>query len=576
VSLFRRDAGAAAELAKDILADFGDHEAVRRPWEPAWDKVTDLIYPRRSSWSLRSNEQKILVGEKIFDGTAIAALNLMSDGTQGKLVTSSMPFFKLRFKNRKLEDEEGAKDWLEKVELVLYGIFSESTFYDAMAEIFPDAIAIGTAYLFIELDPDEGIVFSPRHFKEMYISENRVGRVDTFYRHFCMSLRQAAETFGEDMPKSYEKDLQDHPEQLIEVLHCVKPRKGWKPDPDGKLKIATAKRFASYYMIYGLDASDKKRTGTIVREGGYDLFPLIAWRFRKNPGEVYGRGPGLDSLYDVEMLNVSAKTLQEAGHRALKPPLVAHQDFNGHIRQNPGGITYWDGEGDPRIKPLDSGGNFPFGLEVIQEQRKIVREHFHADFFTILNMQRDQLQNSGPNGPKTATEIDAITAETASVMGTIVSRNQSELLSPVITLVFNLAREMNALPEIPDALKAYSSADLEPEFIGPLAMAQRRFLTYQSSYEAAMSVITLANAAQKPELLFNFDWDGISRDVGDSKGLSAKNVLDPKAAKKLQEQWAQAQQKMLELKMQLEQQKNYPGLTKAPEPGSAVAGGQRA
>jgi hypothetical protein len=492
----------------------------------------------------------------------------MSNGVQGKLVTSSMPWFKLRYKNKKIDDEQGAKEWLEDAENGLYSIFNACSFYDSMSEVFPDGIALGTAYLFIENTP-QGIVFSPRHHKEMYISENRFGKVDTFFRKFSMTNRQALETFGELYPEDLSTNAEENPEGLVCLIHAVKPRPNGKAGPDIPAEL---KRFGSYYLAYSIGSqASPKASGQMIRESGYDNFPLVAWRFKKNPGEVYGRGPGMDAIYDVQMVNQAAKSLQEASHRALRPPLVAHEDFRGHIRTNPGGITYWSGQGDPRIQALNTLGSFPLTLEAINEQRNIIREHFHADFFTILSMQRDRLQQGAAQG-KTATEIAAITAETSSVMGSVVSRNQSELLVPILILSFALGREIGIIPEPPNNLiDKYGDAELEPEFIGPLALAQKQYLSYQGTFEAGAAVCQLAGLAQMPDLLLNFDWNGIIRDAGEAKGIASKNILPPTQVEQLKKEVSQARAAQAQMQLQLQQSQIAGGPNKAPEPGSPAA-----
>lgn len=556
------------KIVAELLAQFTELEQIRRPLEPAWDEVTRLIYPRRSSWNLNPKQLNPTVGEDIYDGTAINALNLMSDGVQGKLVTSSMPWFKLRFRNRKIEDEKGAKEWIEDTELSLYSIYNQCSFYDAMSEVFPDGIALGTAYLFVEAAEGEGVVFSPRHHKEMYISENRFGKVDTFYRKFSMTHRQALETFGDGLPESISELAKTRPEESVSFLHAVRPRSSKPTGPDVPAKL---KRYGSYYLVYKTAANAAAPAGDLVRESGYDYFPLVAWRFKKNPGEVYGRGPGMDAIYDVQMINQASKSLQEASHRALRPPLVAHEMFRGRIRTNPGGVTYWDGQGDPDIRELNQLGAFPLSLEAINRMEKIIREHFHADFFTILSMQRDQ---ASQGSPKTATEIAAITAETASIMGAIVSRNQSELLVPTLTLTYVMARELGLIAPPPRGLiEKYGDAELEPEFIGPLALAQKQYLSYQGTFEAGAAVCQLADLAQMPDLKLNFDWDAIIRAAGESKGIASKNIKSPADVASLKEQVAQARMAQMQMDLQLQAAKVGPDPNKAPEPGSPASGG---
>ena len=532
-----------------LLKQFEDLKKNREIFEDSWNEVTRLIYPRRSSWNINPLQNKRVIGEDIYDGTAIDALNLMADGVQGKLVTSSMPWFKLRFKQDKIAEETGAKEWLEEAEKAMYSIYNQANFYDAMGEVFPDGIAIGTGYLFIEGAANQ-IIFSPRHHMEMFISENSIGKVDSFARRYSCTYRQAEEFFGSDYPEKLRQQLKENPESYLTLIHMVKPR---KTGTKGAI-LAKDKPFASYYFVYHTDAQGSDED--LISEGGYDDFPLVAWRFRKNPGEVYGRGPGLDAIYDVQMLNQSMKSLQEAGHRALRPPLVAHEMFRNRIQTNPGGVTYWDGQADPKIAQLGILGSFPLSLEVIQRQQKIVNSHFRAEFFSILAMERDR---NNPGGQMTATEIAARTAETASIMGTIISRNQTELLIPTLNLTFVLGTDMGLIPRAPrNLLEKFGEYQIEPIFIGPLALAQRQFLTYQGTFEAGAAICQLSELLHDPTILFNFNWDSIARKGGESKGIAAVDIKPMAQVEKEKKQFAQAQAAQAQAQMQLEAAKVAP------------------
>ena len=567
-----------SDLARELYTQFGELQQVRRAWEPAWKDVTDYIYPRRSGWSINPNYKTVRAGDDIYDGKALEAHMLMSDGIQGKMVQGTMTWFKLRFKDRAVEDNQDAKKWLEECENHLYSLLQSTNFYDCESEAFPDATGICTSYVMVE-DMDGELVFSPRHHLEMYISENKAGRVDTFYRHFSMTYRQASETFGDDLPQSMQAVAEKRCEHSVEIIHCVRPRKDWRPapvGPDGRTmpQAATAKRWGSYYLIYSSPGQEFS-SNQIVHEGGYDYFPLITWRMRKNPGEPYGRGPGMDAIYDVMMLNLAAKDLAEAGQRALMPNYLASEALRGRMRTaNPGGITYWDGAQRPIFEQLPGvSGQFPVSIEVINRLTDSVRGHFHAEFFTMLNVERQRME--GPRMQMTATEVNAITAETASILGTIVARCQSEHLGPLIRLVFALENDAGRLPPLPASLQGIPETELEPDFVGPLAMAQRQFLRFQGSSEAAMAVIQVVmalaqatgNQGLATSMMLNFDWDGIVRDIAEAKGMVSKNIVGSKQVKQMQQALQQMQMQQAQQQAQL-QQMQMVNPNEAPQPGS--------
>ena len=77
-------------------------------------------------------------------------------------------------------------------------LLHRSNFQQEIFENYHDLIAFGTSCLFIEEDEDDIIRFSARHIKEIYITENERGFVDTIYRKFKMTAKAALEEFGKE------------------------------------------------------------------------------------------------------------------------------------------------------------------------------------------------------------------------------------------------------------------------------------------------------------------------------------------------------------------------------------------
>ena len=181
----------------------------------------------------------------------------------------------------------------------------------------------------------------------------------------------------------------------------------------------------------------------------------------------------------------------------------------------------------------------------------------------------------GPRMQMTATEVNAITAETAAILGTIVARCQSEHLGPLIRLVFALENDAGRLPPLPASLQGIPETELEPDFVGPLAMAQRQFLRYQGSAEAAMSVIQVVTALAQAtgnqglatSMMMNFDWDGIVRDIAEAKGMVSKNIIGSKQVKQMQQALQQMQMQQAQQQAQLQAAQTV-NPNEAPQPGS--------
>ena len=518
-------------------------EVERKVWEDEWQDVTRFIFPRRNGWTRKPSPDKVGASE-IYDGTALAALTLMCDGLLGHLVPASIPFFKLRPSIQRFENFAPLRSWLDACQLHLLTALDRSNFYAALGEAFPDAGSLGTTVIYMEEEPASGrVYFSTRHLKECFIAENRWGIVDTIYRRFDMTLDQLVEQFEPSLDQRMKDRATREPDEVVQVLHAVEPGNDHKYD--------------STYLLIDANAKDDQK---ILERGHYDFFPYIVWRFRKNSDEVYGRSPAMDALYDVEMIQHQAKSMAEAAQKAIDPPLLAHSNMRGQIKKNPGNITYYDNVNDAQIRQLYGSGiaQYPLGIDAMERRGKIIREHFRSDFFSYLL--------GADAGQRTATEINAIEAQKAAVLGSTIGRINKELFEPVIHNMFAIELAAHRLPEMPREIALPMGLSLEIEYTGPLAQKQRTYLRSQGVLEGSAAVFGLAQA--RPEVLDNFNWDYIATEAADANGMPQAAEIDQKQVQKIRQARAQQQLAMQQAQLQLAAAKVMPGLNKAPEPGS--------
>ena len=144
----------------------------------------------------------------------------------------------------------------------------------------------------------------------------------------------------------------------------------------------------------------------------------------------------------------------------MDPPLQLEDDsVLLPVRTIPGGLNYRRAGSEP-ITPLSTGAQIPIGLEMMQDVRVRIREGFFLD----------QLQlQQGPQ--MTATEVLQRTEEKLRLLGPVMGRMQSELLSPLINRVFGILGRQNKLPVLPEMLEG---GNYKIEFVSPLARAQKQ------------------------------------------------------------------------------------------------------
>lgn len=522
-------------LKKKLLRRQNELETIRLPWESPWQEIADFVIQQR--YDIKGTQQKgKKTGELIFDGTPGMALQLLADGLHGYLVSPSMQWFRLKMADHYIQDVPEVKVWLGEVEEALYGAFNQSNFYDSMSQYFLDGGSIGTATMYIEENiKDRKIAFSTRHINECFIAEDIYGKVDTVFRKFNMTARQALQKFDQKnlSRKLLQSITNNKADDKHEFLHCVFPRS----DRNIRMKNTKNKRYASVYIQTETGHDEENK---ILEEGGYDNLPYVVWRWRKNTDEIYGRSPASDALYDILMLNRMAKTMIAAGQVAVEPPMNIPAKMRGNVRFGPRGMNYFEDKNEVPF-PVNMAGNYPIGIDREDKKRDAVKEHFKVDFFLMLaNLQRQA----------TATEIIERQGEKAAILGSTLGRLNNECQNPTIDIVFDIELKARRLPEIPQILMDYVSNNgngkISVDYLGPLAQAQKRLFRSQG---VMRSLEALGPVAQmRPEVLDNFDFDVISREIAESFGMPQKAIKNMQDVMKAR----QERQEMMQQEMEKE------------------------
>lgn len=518
-------------LVQEIKKRQAKLEKLRKKWEEHWDDIIDFIQPRRRSIKHKSDPDHGLseskrIGKQIYDGSPTTASEILSNGIFGNMVSPSYKWFKMELPIPEIRDIREVKIWLQDCEERLYEVFRGSNFYDSMGEHIDDGVNIGTATMFIENRIEKDMtMYLPRHPREMYLSENMYGEVDTAHRKFDLEIRQAVDMFGEEnLERELLEKYEKNPYQKVRFIHAIYPRK----DRLAEKIDSKNKAWASVYIW--------ENGREIIREGGYDVFPYATWRYRKNSDEVYGISPASEALVDIMALNQMSKDLLKIGHRAADPPVNAPASMMGRIRLTPGGINYYQ-EANEIIQPLNQGLNFPIGKDREQSKQEIIKQHFKVDFFLMLA----QIERT-----MTATEIVERQGEKAVILGPVIGRLTRECLKKVIDRTFILESKAGRMPEPPSVLDEYGGHEIRIDYLGPLAQAQKRLFKTQGIMRSLESWTPILQ--MQPEVGDLVDWDKLTKEIFDSYGMPQEILKDERLVAQIRQQRVEqmARQQQLE------------------------------
>jgi hypothetical protein len=529
-------------LAKQLKDNLSRLMEKRSNWESHWQEVADLMLPRKAEIT-KERARGDKRHTQIFDATAVHALELLAASLHGMLTSSANRWFSLRFKETQLNESDEAKEWLEDSTQRMYDVISKSNFQQEIFECYHDLIAFGTSCLMIEEDQEDVLNFSARHIKEIYIQENKKGYVDTLYRRFKMPAQAAVSKFGfENVSRDIQNIANKNPFDDIDLVHVVRPRAEYDPNKKDKKNMP----YQSVYFEYG--------SGHIISIGGFLEHPYVIPRYLKASTEQYGRSPGMNALPDVKVLNKMVENSLKAAAKQIDPPLLIPDDgMLAPIRMSPGSINYYRSGSRDRIEPLNINANTSITINNENQRRDAINKMFHIDQLVVTE-----------NRNMTATEVIQRQEEKMRILGPVLGRLQSELLSPLITRVFNILLRNGLFIQSPDILQ---QQELKIEFVSPMALAQRG----QELQSLMRGLEIFGSLAQTMPVMDYIDENGLVKQIISILGLPAKVIKSDAEVEQIRSDRAEQEAQQMEMQQQMaetQMAKNAAPMAKIVQDGS--------
>lgn len=515
-------------IAKSIIQRHGKLKADRAVFEGQWQEVVDYVLPNRLGFTTINETPGQRRMQKIFDATAPWANEQLAAQLHGMMTNPAQKWFILRTKNRSLMQDIEAALWLEDVQNIIYDVFNspEANFNSQAHELYLDLGGFGTAVMLVEETPGEGpgVRYRTWFLGECVIAENRYGMVDTLYRKFKMTTRQAYQAWKDDIGEKMMKLYKTDPDQSVWIIHEVRPRN----ERDTARSDPKNMPFSSIYVW--ADESE------ILSESGFPKFPFLVPRWTKMAGETYGRSPAMSALPDIKMLNEMCKTTLKAAQKIVDPPLMVPDDgFILPLRTVPAGLNFYRmGLGEnSMIRPLETKGNVNLGLEMEDRRRESILRAFYQDRFKL---QKEKVE---------MTRAEALIRQQENLrnMSPISGRLEVEFLNEVIQRTFEAKQRQGALPPVPDVLKGQQ---LTVEYLSPISRAQKS--SEAEAVERAFAMIAPMGQAD-PQIFDNFDGDMIARETPTWFGLPHKMMKSKEAVEQIRtgrEERRQAEQQKID------------------------------
>lgn len=489
----------AEQRAEDLLARLKELESRRSLWESHWNEVAQYVLPRKQDiW--RTVQPGAKKTTQLMDSTGVDSNLKLASHLLGNLCPNDQRWFALRARNPALNELEAVSTWMHEATSRIHEEIAISNYGVEIFELFLDLGCFGTGDLNIEEGEKTTLNFRNWTIRDIFVAENRWGLVDTVFRKFEYTARQAIQHFGveavsEDIRKA--DRAADQRDTKFEFVHIVMPRIDRQAGKIDRLN----KPFASIYV--------ELKAKAIISEGGYDEMPHCVPRFTKASGEVYGRSPGMFALPEMKMLNVMCRTTIKGAQKKVDPTMLVSSEANLHpLRAIPGGIMYYDpspirGGGKP--EPLLTGGDPGLGIDMEELRRQKIERAFFVDLFLMIS-QSDQRM--------TATEVIERVEERVTVLGPTLGRLIADLFNPLVHRCLGILGRAGQLPPLPPEMEGQ---DYDIEYISKLALAMKLMETRAVTNTLAVTAPLLA---ADPMLMDNIEGDETFRGIARRMGMA--------------------------------------------------------
>jgi hypothetical protein len=493
----------------------------RSGYDTEWRKSAKLIRLLRDDFGRKGSPGEAR-GEMVYDSTPIYAADNLAAGIFGMMTNPANVWFLLETDDEDLNRFQSVRIWLDIAGAKCIKSFgpSVSSFYNAVPQLYGDEAAFGMGVFYSAEMPGTGRFQDVcRALSEVFVAVNQFDEIDTVDRMFDMNARAIAQQFGiENLPDKIKTAANDKPDTMFPMLHAVLPNEDFREGAIGP----KGKAFLSSYI-----ALERKST---LEEGGYHELPYQIPRWSVASGEKYGRGPAMNAMGDIKMLQAMNRTLIQTAERGANPSWLAPNEGQiSVLRTAPGKVTFGgvSRTGAQLVHPLQSGANITVSLEMIDRVREQVRDAF---FFSVMQL----LGRTG----MTATEVVTRQEEKMRLMGPHLGRIESEFLSPLIRRRFNMLWRAGQLPPPPPEL---AGRRIQVRYESPMAKAQK-----SAEGVATMRFLEGANAiaAFDPSAAKRLDGSAALRVLQDAFGAPARLLLSDEAFAARMQQEAQQQQLM--------------------------------
>jgi hypothetical protein len=324
--------------------------------------------------------------------------------------------------------------------------------------------------------------FSAVPLNRITLEEGADGFLDNSFRTLSLSYAQLRERYpAAELPPALMRRGEKDAQLAFEILEAV-----------------TVNDMGTFdYRVCLVDGGQP----VLLQSGRFNQSPLIAFRWLKSPGEIYGRSPVMKALPDIRTANKVVELILKNASIAVTGIWQADDDgvLNpANIELKPGSIIP-KAVGSKGLTPLEMPGRFDISQIILDDLRTRIRHALMTDKLGPIASSR-----------MTATEVLERSGEMAMLLGATYGRLQAELLTPLVQRAFAILRRRGEVPDV-----RLDGRYVELDYRAPLARSQGQ-RNVQNTLSWIQSVLAMG-----PEAASAINLPAAARFLGDALGVSS-------------------------------------------------------
>ncbi len=506
---------------KDIIARNEALETTRAPWSSFWQQLANYIQTRKSEINTKTTGPDPTSNYFLYDSTAAASNMTMAQGQMSLVSPPDEVWFEYR-PPLALKHDESAISYYREVTEIIRELIASSNFYTQIHEMYLQRSGFGTATLFSSIDSGS-LFFKSYDIGTYSICEDHKGQVDTFFRTYPLTAKQAEKKFGADnLPEKIRKAAAEPKkcDQSFDFIHAVFPREEFDPSKSASRNMPVASVHVSV---------EEKH---IVSESGFETFPFHVTRYLSwsdTTTDPYGWCPGWTALPDIRQANLLSQYMDVLAETAAFPRILAPSSLEGEVDLRALGITYYDPLTD-RAAPTEwaTQGRYDIGEDRLATRQKAIEEAYHVDLFKMFGKLDKQAQMS-------VREVTERASEKLIQFSPTFSRMTAEMFNPLLLRVYSLATELGALDNVlvPESVKADERSVFDPniKYLSRIALALNSLQNAAAiqTLEAVSPVATI-----QPDVLDVLNFEKMVRGFARNTGLPETWLRTPAEVEEIQ------------------------------------------